>query len=261
MTKSIWMGQPQPPQGRKEQSARGHSLARPTWLQHSLWTSIWSGRLSLWTPLVTVSAPHQYVPESSLQMAVMWSSGDLLQLERVTPLPLKKMKWSRVSGRSRGRCVSQVRLTEFPSLGWESVTVSFGRENSSREMRKIKISVRGYLALWERQVWILNSRKPSDTQQEKQAYWPLYHIFLPQDYLSPTTPLSLLLRGLRSCIYREFDLILTYINPHWHPQFLTLLSTSVGNEGFTLNSNNFEIWFQYISVFKGSDALVTATVV
>lgn len=49
----------------------------------------------------TAATTHQYDPESSLQMAVSWTSGDLLQFDSMTPGSLKKMKDSRVSDRSR----------------------------------------------------------------------------------------------------------------------------------------------------------------
>ena len=54
---------------------------------------------------IAVAAVHQYDPESSLQMVVICSSGDLLQSDSMTPRSLKKVKYSRVSDRSRGSCV------------------------------------------------------------------------------------------------------------------------------------------------------------
>ena len=179
------LGNPYPHGARRSSQGRHHSLA----LQHSLCTSIWSGRLRLWMPPVTVSAPHQYDPESSLHMAVIWRSGDPLQFEITTPSSLKNPKRSGVSGRSSGSRVPQVRFTGFPSIGWESVTSSFGRENSSREKSETKLSVWGRLGFLVPE----NFRHPT-----RQTYWSLYHIFLPQDYLSSITPLPLPLRGLRS---------------------------------------------------------------
>lgn len=160
-----------PHRARGSSQGRHHHLA----LQYSLCTSIWSGRLRLWMPPVSVSAPHEYDPESSLQMAVIWRSGDPLQFEIMTPSSLKNTKWSRVSGRSSGSRVPQLRFTGFPSIGWESVTSSFGRENSSREKRETKLSVWGRLGFLVPE----NVRHPTG-----QTYWPLYYIYLSQDSLS-----------------------------------------------------------------------------
>ena len=121
-------------------------------------------------PLVT--APHQYDPESSLQMAVTWSSGDALQFERMTPWSLKKTKRSRTSGRSRGSCVLQLRFTEFPSVGWESVTFSFGRENSSDWREEVN------QVLSMRQAWILGSGK-LQTPSKTNLLTPLSHFSFP----------------------------------------------------------------------------------
>lgn len=91
-------------------------------------------------PETAAEASHQYDPESSLQTAVIWSSGELLQFDNTTPRSLKKLKDSTASDRSRGSCVRQLRFTEPPSMGWGGMTSSFGCGNSSGEKRETKFS-------------------------------------------------------------------------------------------------------------------------
>lgn len=113
--------------------------------------------LDLWMPPVLFQ--HHTSMILSLLSKWLWSGGQgPLRFEIMTQVSLKKTKWSRVSGRSSPGCRPAAQVYRLPSIGWESVTSSFGHsENNSREGGKLRYEAS--LDSW--------FQKTSDIQQDQ----------------------------------------------------------------------------------------------
>lgn len=98
---------------------------------YSLCTGIFNAILcfSVWE--FTVSALHWYHVDSSVHIAGMWNSEELLQPDSRAWRFFKKQNWSWTFDLCAGSWIWQVRVTGLPSMGWEGVAISTGRGSSS----------------------------------------------------------------------------------------------------------------------------------